>query len=98
MVSGVNNLGQYGVQPESYRRQLASTESSASLTSFSVEDEAIISSEANLLNELEKFNSGEGDAIDLALASVMAKITVGAVVNVIQTQNDMFDSVMEMCE
>ena len=67
-----------------------------SLTSFDVEDNAIISSQAKMLNELDKFNTGEGNAVNLAVSSVMSKITVSAEANVIQAKINMIDDILDM--
>lgn len=96
MVSGINSIGQSVFQPQISQRQFSTSEAPASLMSFDLEDEAIISSQAKLLNELDKFNSGEGNAVDLALAGVMSKVVVSAEVNVIQAKKDMFDNLLDM--
>lgn len=94
MVSGINNIEQSIFQPQNYQRQ--SSEADAPLNSFADEDQAIISSEAMLLGEIEKFNSGQSDALDLALASIKAKFTIGAEVNVITAKKHMFDTILDM--
>lgn len=96
MVSSVSNISQSNFQTQTYQRKASTTDSFEPLNSFAEEDEAIISSQAKLLNELEKFNAGEGDAIDLALASVMSKFTVSAEVNVINTKKEMMDCILEI--
>lgn len=84
MVTSINNIEQSIFQPEVYQRGLFSTEEKSEPKSlFTDEDEAIISSQAKLYNELEKFNSGQGDPLDLMVAGVLAKVTVEAEVNVI---------------
>lgn len=60
--------------------------SSVSLNNFDIEDKAIISAQAKMLNELDKYNSGSGNEVDLALAQVQSKIHIGAVVNVINAK------------
>lgn len=69
-----------------------------SLNNFDIEDESIISAQAKILNELEKYNSGEGNEIDLALTCKMGELQVEAAVNVIKTKNEMMDAVMDMME
>lgn len=99
MVSGINsnnNIEQSIFQPQNYQWQLSTEEVQEPLNSFDIEDKAIISSQAKLLNELEKFNSGEGDAVDLAVAGIMAKTTVSAEVNVINTKKHMLDTILDM--
>lgn len=67
-----------------------------SLNSFDVEDKAIISAQARLMNELDKFNSGQVDAIDLAITTVTSKHQVEAMVNVINTKKEMMDTVLKI--
>lgn len=76
----------------------APAQSGGGLLNFDVEDEAIISSQAKILNELDKFNSGEGNEVDLALATVMGKIQTEAAVNVIKTKDEMMDAVMSIVD
>lgn len=100
MLSGINSdiksIQQSFLQPQIYQGQLPATDAQEPLNSFYIEDKAIISSQANFMNELDKFNSGQGDAVDLAIADVIAKITTQANVNVINTKKDMLDAVLEM--
>lgn len=96
MVSEINNIEQSIFQTQFSQRQTSTKDAFEPLNSFADEDEAIISSQANLLNELEKFNSGEGDAVNLAVASIMTKFTVSAEVDVINTKKDMLDTILDM--
>lgn len=98
MVSEINNIKQSSFQPEFSKRQVPVNNGFEPLNSFADEDQAIISAQANMLNELEKFNAGEGDALDLVLASEMAKITVEAQVNVINAKTDMMDEILKLGE
>lgn len=98
MTSGINNIGQSVFQPPISPRQISPAEKSEPITSFDIEDQAIISSQAKLLSELDKFNSGGDNAVELATASVMAKTTVAAEVNVIKAKENMFDTILGMCE
>lgn len=98
MVSSINSIGQITYQPQIYQRQAFKTDATEPLTSFDDEDEAIISTEAKMLNELEKFNSGAGNIVELAVASEMAKFTASAMVNVVNAKQDMIDCVLEMGE
>lgn len=98
MVSEINNIKQSSFQPEFSKRQAPVNNEFEPLNSFADEDQAIISAQANMLNELEKFNAGEGDALDLVLASEMAKITVEAQVNVINAKTDMMDEILKLGE
>jgi hypothetical protein len=75
-----------------------SSGSHKSLTNFDVEDEAIISSQAKILNELEKYNSGDGNEIDLTLACKMGEVQVEAAAKVIKTKNEMMGTIMDMME
>lgn len=70
----------------------------ASLMNFSVEDKAIISAQAKILNELEKFNAGEGNEVDLALAATMGRLQTEASVNVIKTKDEMMEAVLDIIE
>ena len=70
----------------------------SSLTNFDVEDRAIISAQAKMLNELDKFNAGEGNEIDLALATVTGRIQIEAAVNIIKTKEEMMDTLFEMMD
>ncbi len=96
MVLGINNIEQSIFQPQIFPRQLSTIDAPESLTSFDVEDNAIISSQAKMLNELDKFNTGEGNAVNLAVSSVMSKITVSAEANVIQAKINMIDDILDM--
>jgi len=96
MVSGINSIEQSVFQPQLSQRQVPTSGTSASPNSFDIEDKAIISAEAKLQNELEKFNAGGDNLVDLALAEVTSKITVAAEVNVIKTKKDMLDDISNM--
>lgn len=98
MVSGINSIQAGTFEPQISQRETRNQGNFESLTSFEQEDEAIISAEAKMLNELEKFNSGGDNLVDLAAATVMAKITTKAEVNVINAKKEMFDSILEMVE
>lgn len=96
MVSNINNVEQSIFQPQSYKRQGSSKDVFEPVNSFADEDEAIISSQAKLLNELDKFNSGGDNIVDLAIANVTSKFTVEAEVNVIQTEKEMMDCILDI--
>lgn len=98
MISGINKVEQSSLQPEISQRQSTPSNKFEPIDSFYQEDEAIISSEAKLQYELEKFNSGAANAVDLALANVTAKTTVNAEVNVIQTKKNMLDVLLGMAD
>lgn len=96
MVSSINNIEKSSFQLPFSKRDLSTIYTLEPLNSFASEDEAIISSEAKLLNELDKFNSGADNDVDLALANVMAEFTVDAEVNVVQAKKDMIESILEI--
>ena len=94
MVTGVN-----GLNSPSYINLLSGVSQTAQvepLHSFDIEDKAIISAEAKLLNEMDKYNSGAGNAIDLALTRINSVNQVDATVNLINSKKDMFDKVLEI--
>lgn len=66
-----------------------------SLNSFEDEDEAIISAQAKLLNELDRYNSGQGNEIDLAVACITSKTEVAANARVIETKKEMMDTILD---
>lgn len=68
------------------------------LTSFDVEDQAIISAQAKLLNELEKFNSGEGEIVNLVVQSAISELAVAANANVINTKKEMMDTILDIMD
>lgn len=99
MVSGINNIEQGVFQPQLSQRQVSKADvpvPSTNFNSFGDEDQAIISAEAMLQNELEKFNSGGDNAVELAVAEVLTKTIVAANVNVINTKKEMFDTILEI--
>lgn len=98
MISDINNnnIEQSFFHPQFPQRQVSTKDMHESLNSFADEDEAIISSEASLLNELEKFNSGADNLVDLMGASMTSKFTVSAEVNVINAKKDMMDSILDI--
>lgn len=98
MISGINNIEKSVFQPEASQKQSTPANTFEPINSFYQEDEAIISSEAKLQYELEKFNSGGDNAVDLALANVTTKTTVNAEVNVINTKKNMLDVLLGMAE
>lgn len=100
MLSGINSdiksIQQNFFQPQIYQGKWQNPEVQEPLNSIDIEDKAIVSSEANLMNELDKFNSGQGDAVKLALAGEMAKTITQAEVNVINAKKHMFDTILDM--
>ena len=71
---------------------------SGSISSFETEDQAIISAQAKLLNELEKYNAGESDELDLAITCITSKNQVEAVAEVINTKKEILDTIIDMTE
>lgn len=99
MISNINTVYQVGFQSQSYTpKQSLDNENYEPPSSFVEEDQAIISAQAKLLNELDKFNSGAGNDVELAIANVMAKFTTEAEVNVINTKKEMMDAVLKIGE
>lgn len=97
--SRLNNLEQSIFQPEVRSQNSGSTKATHdSQFSFDDEDQAIISAQAKLQNELDKFNSGGDNIVDLVTASVMARFTTSAEVNVINIEKDMFDTILSIGE
>lgn len=96
MISDINKVGQSSFQPEVSPKQAPSKESFDSLISFDEEDEAIISSEAKMQYELEKFNAGGDNLLELIGASVNAKYTAQAEARVVDTKKEMLDIIMDM--
>lgn len=99
MFSGIENLNSTVVYAQSYsvKNQGAKPEQkSGSLYSFEEEDKAIISAQAKLLNEIEKYNSGESDEIKLALTSIESKNQVKVAAKVIKSKIEAFDSILEI--
>lgn len=69
---------------------------SSSLNNFDLEDKAIISEQAKMLNEMDKFNSGNGNEINLAVSQISGKNQIEACINVINTKKEMFDSILKL--
>lgn len=96
MVSSINNVQQNIFQPQFAQQQFTAMDTQEPPTSFESEDQAIISAEAKMQYDLEKFNSGGDNAVDLALSCVVAKNTVSAEVNVINAKKNMFDTILSL--
>lgn len=94
--SRINNIQQGIFDSSIPRQQTPKSDMYNPSDSFIDEDQAIISSEAMLQNELEKFNSGGDNFVELAAACVLSKITVEANVNVINAKKDAMDAVLEI--
>lgn len=96
MVSGIENVGS-NFFAQSIGKAIP-TKLNAPLHDFNTEDQAIISAEAKMLYELDKFNSGSGNEVDLALSCVMAEHQTGAAVKVVNTKTEMLDTVLKLGE
>ncbi|MEI7473223.1 MAG: hypothetical protein WCK67_00455 [bacterium] len=97
MINGINSSINSSVISNIYdSKQQTKTPEVSSLTNFDIEDKAIISAEAKMLNESDKYNSGQGNEIDLAISQIEAKTQTAAEVNVINTKKEMIDSVLEI--
>jgi hypothetical protein len=95
-ISGINsNISDYSPISTAKTSQSAS---SGSLCNFDVEDQSIISAEAKMLNELDKYNNGESNEVNLAVTNITSKYQVEAAVNVINTKNDMMEKIMQIGE
>ena len=96
MVTGVNGLNSPGyINILSGVSQPPQVEP---LHSCDIEDKAIISAEAKLMNEMEKYNSGQGNEVDLAVTRINSVNQVDAMVKLINTKKDMLDKVLEIGE
>ena len=98
MVSSVNNIAQAYFQPVNFQKQSNIQQSTSTINSFDIEDNAIISSEAKMLNELEKYNYGNGNELNLVLSSVNAKNTVKLEARVIKSKTEMIDTIINMVD
>lgn len=92
--SSINNIQQSFFEPQNMQREATKSETFSPSDSFTEEDQAIISAEAMLQNELEKFNSGGDNFVELAAACVLSKITVEANVNVINAKKDAMNAIL----
>jgi len=93
MIQGIQNSS--GINSYFTSDKRSNFVKSEPLNSFETEDQAIISAEAKLLNELERYNSGEGNELDLALTCITSKNQVKAVANVINAKKDMLDTILD---
>lgn len=95
MVEGIGNTTNIetisGVSTRSFER-------GASFASFDIEDKAIISAKAKMLNELEKYNAGESDEVTLALETVKGKTQIEANLRVFETKNDILKQMVHLGE
>lgn len=93
MIQGIQNT--LNINPYSPYDKKINSIANKSLNSFETEDTAIISAQAKLLNELDKYNSGQSDELDLALTCITSKNQVKAVARVIKTKNQMLDTILD---
>lgn len=88
-----------GNSPQIYNCQYNnSSVAPKSLMNFDIEDESIISAQAKILNELEKYNSGDGSELELAMACKLGELQVDAAATVIKTKDEMMDAIMEIMD
>ncbi|MDD3149289.1 MAG: hypothetical protein PHV68_00495 [Candidatus Gastranaerophilales bacterium] len=97
-INGIN----YSIEVPGLQEMQSALESQGSLSgTLSIpvsEDEAIISAQAKLLNELEKYNAGESDEIKLALTVEESTTQTEAMYNVIGAKNQMLNSIMQIMD
>jgi len=96
MIQSINPLKIYSDQysvPSSQKRSSISLEPPFV---YENEDTAIISAEAKMLDELDRYNSGESNELKLVMTSNEAKYQVMANSRVIKVQKEITDSVMDM--
>lgn len=98
MISDVNSVVRAQFDPKVYQQQDVVKTHFEPLNSFADEDEAIISAEAAMMNELEKFNAGGDNLLELVGATVNAKITTQAEARVVDTKKEMMDTILNMGE
>lgn len=99
MISGINNIEKSPYQTEFSPQKITPADTSFEpLNSFYEEDQAIISSQAKMQYELEKFNSGGDNAVELAASTVIAKTTANVEVNVINTKTNMLNVLLGLAE
>lgn len=96
MISDINNIQQSSFQAPISQGQTLAKDTFEPMNSFVDEDQAIISSQAKLQYELEKFNAGADNLVDLMGTCVSSKFTVEAEVNVIQAKKDMVDDILDI--
>ena len=93
MIQGIQNFSSINSYFSSEKK--ADFIANKPLNSFETEDTAIISAQAKLLNELDKYNSGQSDEINLALTCITSKNQVEANARVIKTKKEMLDIIMD---
>ena len=99
MVSGIDSVNGSNYSPQiKFNNSTNTSVLSGSLDNFDNEDHAIISAQAKLLNEMEKYNSGQGNEVDLAVIRIKSETQVKAEVNLINTKKEMLDSILQICK
>jgi len=93
MLQGIQNTS--SINPYFPSEKKANFVANEPLNSFETEDTAIISAQAKILNELDKYNSGQSNEIDLALTCITSKNQVEAVARVIDTKKEMLDTILD---
>ena len=93
MIQGIQNTPSISTSFPSEKKAICS--GNEPLNSFENEDTAIISAQAKLLNELDKYNAGQSNETDLALTCINSKIQVNAAAKVINTKKEMMDTILD---
>jgi len=95
MIQAVQNASAINIYSLTGKHVRVKPPASEPLDSFDGEDKAIISSEAKLLNEMDKYNSGQSDELNLAVTCITSKTQVEAEAKVIDTKKEMLDTVIK---
>ncbi len=94
MISSVNNTASLFPPNSIIKADNTPLTPSSSSFNFDIEDKAIISAEAKLLNAAEQYNAGKINEVDVALESTLAVLQTKASCNVIKAKEEMFDSLI----
>jgi hypothetical protein len=96
MVQSVNNIAGLSNYPSVDFTK--SQQQQVPLQNFDIEDKAIISSQAKILNELDKYNNGQSDELNLALTTMTSKHQIEASLSVIKTKNEILSQITKIGE
>ena len=66
--------------------------------SFEQEDQALISAQSKLLNEMERFNSGEGNIVDMSTTIAITTTQVDAAIKIMKVKYSILKDVMSLGE
>jgi len=94
LVTPVNPVNSANFFISGYQKGTMASEASASAPE--INDSAIISAQAKLLNELEKYNAGESDEISLAVTAITSKHEAEANVYALKVHKECMDSVLDI--